>query len=340
MSAIDIEHVTKRFPGVARPAVDDCSLSVERGALVVLLGPSGSGKTTLLKLINRLYEPDAGHILFDGVDVRTLRAFELRRRIGYVIQQVGLFPHLRVEQNIATVPRLLGWPRERISARVDELLDLVGLPRGYRRRYPRQLSGGEQQRVGLARALAADPAVMLMDEPFGALDAITRARLQDEFRAIQQHLRKTVIFVTHDVDEALRLADRIVILRAGRIVQQDTPLGVLTRPHDDFVRQLLTSDDVLRRLSLVPVSAVMPAGNGAAAVAGNAAMQEGPAVRASDSLRAALSMLLQSGSSSLPVLGDAGRAVGRISFEDIRGAVLAGRAETAGAGAKRDAVSD
>jgi osmoprotectant transport system ATP-binding protein len=340
VSAIHIEHVTKRFPGFARPAVDDCSLSVERGDLVVLLGPSGSGKTTLLKLINRLYEPDAGRILFEGADVRTLRAFELRRRIGYVIQQVGLFPHYRVEQNIATVPHLLGWACERIGARVDELLDLVGLPRSYRRRYPRQLSGGEQQRVGLARALAADPAVMLMDEPFGALDAITRARLQDEFRAIQQKLRKTVIFVTHDVDEALRLADRIVILRGGRIVQHDTPLGVLTRPHDDFVRELLTSDDVLRRLSLVPVSAVMPAGNGASAVPGHATMQEGPAIRASDSLRAALSLLLQSGSSSLPVLGEAGRAVGQISFEDIRQAVLAGRVEIAGSGARRDALPD
>jgi len=201
VSAIHLEHVSKRFPGFAHPAVDDCSLAVESGDLVVLLGPSGSGKTTLLKLINRLYEPDAGRIVLDGTDIRTIPAFELRRRIGYVIQQVGLFPHLRVEQNIATVPDLLGWPRERTSARVDELLDLVGLPRSYRRRYPRQLSGGEQQRVGLIRALAADPKFMLMDEPFGALDSITRTRLQDELRAIQQKLRKTIIFVTHDAPE-------------------------------------------------------------------------------------------------------------------------------------------
>jgi len=321
VSAIHLEHVSKRFPGFAHPAVDDCSLAVESGDLVVLLGPSGSGKTTLLKLINRLYEPDAGRIVLDGTDIRTIPAFELRRRIGYVIQQVGLFPHLRVEQNIATVPDLLGWPRERTSARVDELLDLVGLPRSYRRRYPRQLSGGEQQRVGLIRALAADPKFMLMDEPFGALDSITRTRLQDELRAIQQKLRKTIIFVTHDVDEALRLADRIAIMRNGRVVQHDTPLGVVTRPRDDFVRALVTSDDVLRQLSLVPVSAVLDS-VARAPVPGAA----GPSVHASDSLRSALSLLLQSGSESLTVTGNGGRAVGRVTFEDIRRAVLAGRA--------------
>ncbi|MDR7419685.1 MAG: ABC transporter ATP-binding protein [Armatimonadota bacterium] len=328
MSVIEIEHVSKRFPGFALPAVDDCSLSMSAGDLVVLLGPSGSGKTTLLKLINRLYEPDEGRILLEGLDVRSIRAFELRRRIGYVIQQVGLFPHLRVEQNIATVPELLGWPRDRTSARVDELLDLVGLPRAYRRRFPRQLSGGEQQRVGLARALAADPAIMLMDEPFGALDAITRARLQDEFRTIQRKLRKTILFVTHDVDEALRLADRIGIMRAGRLVQVDTPLGVLTRPQDEFVRRLLTSDDVLRHLSLMPVAVV------ASAAPRPAAARPGPSggavvVRDTDTLRAALSALLQSEASALTVLDAAGRPVSVLTFDDIRRAVLAGRASAA-----------
>jgi osmoprotectant transport system ATP-binding protein len=322
VSAIDVEHVSKRFPGFAAPAVDDCSLSVERGDLVVLLGPSGSGKTTFLKLVNRLYEPDAGRIMLDGHDVRSMRAFELRRRIGYVIQQIGLFPHLRVEQNIATVPDLLGWPGGRTSARVDELLDLVGLPRAYRRRYPRQLSGGEQQRVGLARALAADPAIMLMDEPFGALDAITRTRLQDELRAIQRQLHKTVLFVTHDVDEALRLADRIVVMRGGRVVQYDTPLGVLTRPRDDFVRRLLASDDVLRRLSLVPVSAVIPSAPPAAGIPENGA---GMTVRATDTLRTALSTMLQCEGTRLTVLNDAGRPVAPLTFEDIRRAVLAGQ---------------
>jgi osmoprotectant transport system ATP-binding protein len=320
VGAIDIEHVSKRFPGFPHPAVDDCSLAVESGDLVVLLGPSGSGKTTVLKLVNRLYEPDAGRIVLDGIDVRTIPAFELRRRIGYVIQQVGLFPHLRVEQNIATVPDLLDWPRERTSARVDELLDLVGLPRSYRRRYPRQLSGGEQQRVGLIRALAADPKFMLMDEPFGALDAITRTRLQDELREIQQKLRKTIIFVTHDVDEALRLADRIAIMRSGRVVQQDTPLGVITRPRNDFVRALVTSDDVLRQLSLVPVSEVIdpvarPPAPGAA----------GPSVHASDSLRSVLSLLLQTGSVSLTVTGPDDSPIGRVTFEDVRRAVVESR---------------
>ncbi|MDR7544716.1 MAG: ABC transporter ATP-binding protein [Armatimonadota bacterium] len=324
MGAIDIEHVSKQFEGTAHPAVWDCSLSVDRGTLVVLLGPSGSGKTTLLKLINRLYEPDRGRILLDGVDVQTMRGHELRRRIGYVIQQVGLFPHLRVEHNIATVPELLGWPRDRIRARVDELLDLVGLPRSYGRRYPRQLSGGEQQRVGLARALAADPAIMLMDEPFGALDAITRARLQDELLAIQRRLRKTVVFVTHDVDEALRLADRIAVMRAGRIVQHDVPLAVVTQPRDDFVRQLLGTDDVMRHLSLVPVASAM-----AAAGPGPDDGGLGPAVGPADTLRTALSLLLQTGSASVAVLGEAGRVVGRLAFEDIRRTILAGRPSVA-----------
>jgi osmoprotectant transport system ATP-binding protein len=320
VGAIDIEHVSKQFDRTAHPAVWDCSLSVERGTLVVLLGPSGSGKTTLLKLINRLYEPDRGRILLDGVDVRTMHGYALRRRIGYVIQQVGLFPHLRVEHNIATVPELLGWPRDRIRARVDELLDLVGLPRSYGQRYPRQLSGGEQQRVGLARALAADPAIMLMDEPFGALDAITRARLQDELLAIQRRLRKTVVFVTHDVDEALRLADRIAVMRGGRIVQHDLPLAVIMRPRDDFVRQLLGTDDVMRHLSLVPVSSAL-----AARAPGPDGDGLEPAIQATDTLRAALSLLLQTGAASVAVVGEGGRVVGRLAFEDIKRTVLAGR---------------
>jgi osmoprotectant transport system ATP-binding protein len=317
MGAIDIERVRKRFPGTGADAVDECSLSVERGELTVLLGPSGSGKTTLLKLVNRLYEPDAGRIVIEGIDAQTIPAPVLRRRIGYVIQQVGLFPHLNVEQNIATVPRLLEWAAPRIDARIDQLLDLVGLPRSYRRRSPRQLSGGEQQRVGLARALAADPQIMLMDEPFGALDAITRTRLQDEFRSIQQQLHKTILFVTHDVDEALRLADRIAIMHRGRIIQHDRPLAIVTHPADAFVRQLLTSDDVLRRLSLVPVETVVRPFAGAP--------PGGPNVRAGESLRTAISLLLQSNAPALTVIGNGGSALGQLTFEDIRGAVLAGR---------------
>lgn len=342
MSVIEIERVSKRFPGFPHPAVDDCSLRVPSGDLTVLLGPSGSGKTTLLKLVNRLYEPDAGRILIDGTDIQTLPGPDLRRRIGYVIQQVGLFPHLRVEQNIATVPHLLGWPRDRIEARIDELLDLVGLPRAYRRRFPRQLSGGEQQRVGLARALAADPKIMLMDEPFGAVDAITRARLQNEFRAIQQKLHKTILFVTHDVDEALRLADWIAVIRGGRIVQHDTPLGIISRPRDGFVRQLLTSDDVLRHLSLIPVAVVIgpaarpptgpvpagpvPAGpeSGGDPSVRDSGSSVHPCVRDSDTLRTALSVLLQSGAPALAVVGDGGTPVGRLTFEDICRVVLSG----------------
>ncbi|MDR5684278.1 MAG: ABC transporter ATP-binding protein [Armatimonadota bacterium] len=314
MTAIAIEHVTKRFSGSPRPAVDDCSLSVDAGELTVLLGPSGCGKTTLLKLINRLYEPDSGRILIGGDDIRSQPPTQLRRRIGYVIQQIGLFPHLRVEQNIAVVPELLGWPRARIEARIDELLDLVGLPREYRRRRPRELSGGEQQRVGLARALAADPAIMLMDEPFGAVDAITRARLQDELRAIQRKLRKTIVFVTHDVDEALRLADRIAVMRNGRIVQHDRPLAILTRPRDAFVAELLASDDVLRHLSLMPVASVL---RGDAARGGDV-LGDVATVRADDDLRSALSVLLRTDVASVIVVGDGGVVVGRVGLEDIR----------------------
>jgi osmoprotectant transport system ATP-binding protein len=327
VSDIQVEHVSKRFPGAARPAVHDCSLTVSSGELAVLLGPSGCGKTTLLKLINRLYEPDSGRILIGGTDARLRPATELRRGIGYVIQQVGLFPHQRVAQNIATVPELLGWPRERIATRVNELLELVGLPREYGNRYPRQLSGGEQQRVGLARALAADPAILLMDEPFGALDAITRARLQDELRAIQQKVRKTIVFVTHDVDEALRLADRIAVMKEGRIVQHGPPLDIITRPRDDFVRQLLTSDDVLRQLSLVPVSAVLSAAGRSGGLVSLAVANGAPSVRATDDLRKALSILLQSGAPAVKVIDNGGRPIGELAFEDIRRAVIASRVQ-------------
>ncbi len=320
VSAIDIQHVRKRFPGAHTSAVEDTSLTVLSGDLTVLLGPSGCGKTTLLKLINRLYEPDGGRVLVNGVDTREVPATKLRRGIGYVIQQVGLFPHLRVEQNIAIVPQLVGWPRARIETRIDELLDLVRLPRAYRRRYPRQLSGGEQQRVGLARALAADPKILLMDEPFAAVDAITRRSLQDELGAIHRQLRRTIVFVTHDVEEALRLADRIAVMRSGRIVQQGTPLGVLTQPRDAFVRELLTSDDVLRQLSLIPVAMVMRASPP------ERVPPQAPAVRMTDDLRTALSTLLQQEAPALSVVDTAGAPVGQLGFEDVRRAVISTRA--------------
>jgi osmoprotectant transport system ATP-binding protein len=323
MSAIVVEELTRQFPGEPRAAVDHVSFEVEEGAFVVLLGPSGCGKTTLLKMINRLYEPTSGHVFVGGMDARSVPATELRRRIGYAIQQTGLFPHMRIEQNIAVVPRLLGWGRPRIDARIDELLELVGLPRDYRTRYPRQLSGGEQQRVGLARALAADPAIMLMDEPFGAIDAITRARLQDELLRIQRKLRKTIMFVTHDVEEALRLADKIIIMRTGTLVQYDTPLGIVTQPRDTFVQQLVGTEDMLRRLSLMSVSDVLAAqarGAGPPGLGVNGS-RELARVSPDDNLRSALSHMLRSGADALAVVDGNGKTLGHLSFADMRAAV-------------------
>ena len=240
--AIELQDVTKTFKGAGYPAVDHVSLTVEEGELITILGSSGCGKTTLLKMINRLYEPDSGRIVLFGEDIATLDAVLVRRRIGYVIQQVGLFPHYTVAQNIGTVPRLLKWDRARIEARVDELLELVGLePLEFRNRYPSQLSGGQQQRVGLARALAVDPKILLMDEPFGAIDSITREKLQTELLALHQNMGKTVLFVTHDLEEAFRLGDRVIIMNEGRIRQFDTPEAIIRRPADPFVQSLVDS---------------------------------------------------------------------------------------------------
>jgi osmoprotectant transport system ATP-binding protein len=330
MSAIVVENLTKQFAREARPAVDHVSFEVDDGAFVVLLGPSGCGKTTLLKTINRLYEPTGGRILVNGADTQGMPATQLRRQIGYSIQQTGLFPHLRIEQNIAVVPELLGWEQPRIDARIDELLDLVGLPRAYRARYPRQLSGGEQQRVGLARALAADPALMLMDEPFGAIDAITRTRLQDELADIQRKVRKTILFVTHDVEEALRLADKIIVMRDGKIVQYDTPLAIVSRPRDAFVQRLVGTEDMLRRVSLISVRDII---SGRVAASREIAEQVGGrAAEAADratigldeDLRSALSRLLRTGADDLAVVDGDGREAGRLSYDDIR-AAAAGR---------------
>jgi osmoprotectant transport system ATP-binding protein len=253
---IVLEGVSKTYPGQRTPAVAELDLAVPRGSIVMLVGPSGCGKTTTLKMMNRLIEPTTGRILLDGEDVTRVNADQLRRRIGYVIQQVGLFPHFTVSENIAVVPRMLGWDRHRIRQRVDELLGLVGLHAGeFRDRYPRQLSGGQQQRVGVARALAADPPVMLMDEPFGAIDPIIRERLHDEFLDIQRTVRKTICFVTHDLQEALKLGDHIAIFTAGgRITQYDTPEGILSRPANDFVAAFVGSGAAVRRLRLVALS--------------------------------------------------------------------------------------
>ena len=253
---IAFEQVTKVFSS-GRPAVTDLSLDVQEGEVVVLVGPSGCGKTTTLRMINRLIEPTSGRIVVDGRDVASVEPHELRRGIGYVIQQVGLFGHRTVAENVATVPRLLGWDSRRVEARVRELMELVSLDSGLAARYPSELSGGQQQRVGVARALAADPPVLLMDEPFGAVDPIVRERLQEELIALQSRLRKTIVFVTHDVDEAIKLGDRVVVMNVGGIVEQSAPPAeILAGPATEFVTRFIGGRRGLRRLSLIAVADV------------------------------------------------------------------------------------
>ena len=315
---IRLAALTKTFPGQAAPAVDDLTLDIAAGHTCVLIGPSGCGKTTTMRMINRLIEPTRGRIEVDGRAVSAVDAVELRRRIGYVIQQFGLFPHMTIAENVATVPRLLGWPAARTATRVDEMLALVGLdPALHRARYPRELSGGQRQRVGVARALAGDPPVMLMDEPFGAVDPITRARLQTEFLKILRSLRKTIVFVTHDVDEAIRMGDRIAILRDGRLVQHGAPAEILARPADAFVEEFVGADRALKRLGLVTVREVMSAVVDGADGTTDAVAEHAPA-------RDAVSMLLASGKAALAVVDASGRAVGRISLEDMKEALRGG----------------
>jgi osmoprotectant transport system ATP-binding protein len=250
-SAIVLEGVTKTFSGSDRAAVESLDLTVDSGSIVVLIGPSGCGKTTTLRMINRLIEPSGGRITIGGEDIRDRPATELRRGIGYVIQQVGLFPHRTIAQNVATVPKMLGWDRQRVSARVEELVDLVGLERSLLARYPAELSGGQQQRVGVARALAADPPVLLMDEPFGAVDPIVRARLQRELVDLQDKVRKTIVLVTHDIDEAVALGDKVAVLNIGGVLEQhDTPDNLLAAPANDFVASFLGAERSIKRLSL------------------------------------------------------------------------------------------
>jgi osmoprotectant transport system ATP-binding protein len=251
-ATLEFRDATKRYPGQDQPAVDGLSLEVPAGEICVLVGPSGCGKTTAMRMVNRMTEITSGDILLDGRSVRDRRPAELRREIGYAIQQIGLFPHLSVAGNIATVPRLLGWPKERIRARVDELLELVGLdPHETRDRYPAQLSGGQRQRVGVARALAVDPPLMLMDEPFGAIDPINRERLQNEFLRLQREIRKTVVFVTHDIDEAIKMGDRIAVMRkGGKLAQYAPPAELLMYPEGRFVEDFVGADRALKRLAL------------------------------------------------------------------------------------------
>jgi len=255
---IRMENVTKRYGDSSAPSVDNLTLDVPEGSTVALIGPSGCGKTTTMRMINRLIEPTSGRILVNGEDVTHADPVKLRRHIGYVIQNVGLFPHMTIAENIGAVPNLLGWSTDRVDKRTQELLDLVGLdPSQMLSRYPRQLSGGQRQRIGVARALAADPPVLLMDEPFGAIDPIARGRLQEEFKRILQHVRKTVVLVTHDLDEAIRLGDHIAIMQSGRIVQHDTPNAILSQPANEFVSSFVGIDRALKRLSLFKVSHAM-----------------------------------------------------------------------------------
>jgi osmoprotectant transport system ATP-binding protein len=304
---IELDHVSKRYDG--RTIVDDLSLTVPDGAFCVLLGPSGCGKSTTLRMINRLVPFDGGMIRIAGEDVRAVPPEVLRRRIGYAIQSSGLFPHWPVEDNIATVPRLLNWPRTRIRDRVTELLELLRLdPESYRRKYPHQLSGGEQQRVGVARALAADPELLLMDEPFGAVDPITRDALQSEIARIHAATKKTILFVTHDIEEALRLATVIAILERGRLAQWGTPLDIVERPASGFVREFVGgAGSGLQLLGLRKIAERLRSGETAA----------GEPLAADASLRDALAAMTERHTDRLPVVDAGGRAIGIITLADL-----------------------
>jgi osmoprotectant transport system ATP-binding protein len=316
-AAVEFEHVTKRFGRGAGPgapaAVHDLSLHVPPGEICVLVGPSGCGKTTSLRMVNRLVEPTEGRVLIDGQDVARSELTALRRQIGYVIQQGGLFPHQTVAQNVGTVPRLLGWPEARIRERVDHLLALVGLdPERMRARYPGQLSGGERQRVGVARAMAAEPPVMLMDEPFGAVDPIVRERLQDELLRLHQQLGTTILFVTHDIDEAIKVGDRVAVMQeGGRLAQYASPLELLARPANEFVARFVGADRSLKRLALVAVA--------------DAPLAEIHVVRVGESVRAARERLAAGGAAHLLLLDEGNRPLGWLAAASLGGDDAVGR---------------
>ena len=302
---IKLEEVTKVYPD-GTEAVKGVSFEIPKGEFCVLLGPSGCGKTTTLKMINRLIPVTSGRILIDGKDIAKVDENELRRGIGYAIQEIGLFPHMTVEENIGTVPRLLRWPKEKIQRRVEELLELVGLvpPGEFINKYPAELSGGQRQRVGVARALGADPPILLMDEPFGAIDPITRERLQDEFLRIQEEIKKTIVFVTHDINEAVKMGDRIALMREGRLVQYATPAELLAHPKDDFVRDFVGADRTLKALRLLRVREVMD--------------EQPPSVEASESLAEAGERMRRLGVNFLPVVDREGRFLGWLNRSALR----------------------
>ena len=336
---LELRDVSKRYAGQREPAISHLSLTVPAGEVCVLVGPSGSGKTTAMRLINRMIPITSGDILLGGQSVLEREPKALRREIGYVIQQIGLFPHQTVAENVATVPRLLGWDESRISARVRELMELIGLdPEEMRGRYPAQLSGGQRQRVGVARALAADPPLMLMDEPFGAIDPINRARLQDEFLRLQQQVRKTVVFVTHDIDEAIKMGDRIAILREGGVLAQyDTPQEILTRPADSFVAEFVGADRGLKRLALTTLAEldlIQP--NGLRA-------EENPdgtrRVPRETSVRDAVSALLTGEGKPLTVVDQQGRVEGLVTLTLVEQLLTRDAAEAPHSSAQPDGAA-
>ena len=304
---ISFSAVTMRFDD-GTIGVNALTLEIGEGEVVVLVGPSGCGKTTTMRMVNRMIEPTSGTLIVDGKDVMAVEPAQLRRRIGYVIQQIGLFPHRTIAQNIATVPELIGWDTQRTRARVEELMATVGLDPVVADRYPHQLSGGQRQRVGVARALAADPPIMLMDEPFGAVDPIVRARLQDEFLRLQHSVRKTIVFVTHDIDEAIRMGDRIAIMsEGGHLEQYDTPAQVLAEPANDFVVEFLGAERGLKRLALIPVSEVKA--------------EPGPTVHPDDDAATAQQQATSAGTDWVVVVGDDRRLLGWVFVADVTGRV-------------------
>lgn len=303
---IEFDQITKRYNG--RAAVDNVSFTVEPHSIAVIVGTSGSGKTTLLRMVNRLVEPDTGEIRIDGKSNHDEPSHELRRRIGYVIQQHGLFPHRSVASNIGTVPALLGWPKSRIEARIDELLDLFQLePKDYRNRYPHELSGGQAQRVGVARALASGPNILLMDEPFGALDPVIRAKAQEDLKTIQKRLGTTILLVTHDMEEAISLGDHIAVMDDGKLLQYGAPAEILAHPATQFVEKLVgTGERPFRLLSLTDLKTVLQSGEAS-----------GAPIVVSASQRDALAELLWSGRTALPVQDQDGRTLGRVTLEKL-----------------------
>lgn len=306
-ATIELLNVSKVYPNQPEPAVENFTMTIQPGELVMLVGPSGCGKTTTMKMVNRIIEPSSGSIKIDGEDILTLDQNKLRRNIGYVIQQIGLFPHMTIAENVAVVPTLLGWSKDKIRSRVSEMLELVELdPKVYANRYPKQLSGGQQQRVGVARALSADPPVMLMDEPFGATDPITRERLQTEFQQLQANIGKTIVFVTHDFEEAIKLGDRIAVLsKRSKIEQFDTPANILANPASDYVASFIGEGAALKRLALLKVEGAIEAGPAT-----------GLEVSRDENLRVALDAVVLNGGRPVRVSGG-----GRISIESISAAL-------------------